>query len=116
MPFLFISILVDEAVYVICDRLQQDGTLADRTTLSSTRVVDLLEMCLKSTYFATEEAFFKQREGAPMRSPVSAAVADLFMEFFEELALRTAPTKPRLWKRYAHDTCCIMKKGTMDEL
>ena len=47
-----------------------------------------------------------------MGSPVSAAVANLYMEFFEELALSTAPVKPHLWKRYVGDTCCFLKKGT----
>ena len=67
-------------------------------------------------YFSYGGDFFEQREGAAMGSPVSAVVADLYMEFFEELALRTAPTKPRLWKRYVDDTCCIVKKGTVEEL
>ena len=31
-----------------------------------------------------------------MGSPVSAVVANLYMESFEELALRSAPAKPRL--------------------
>ena len=35
-----------------------------------------------------------------MGSPVSAVVANRYMEFFKELALRSAPAKPRLWKRY----------------
>ena len=113
---LFTNVPVDEAVQVIRDRLQQDEMLADRTTLSPDKVADLLEMCLKSTYFSYGGDFFEQREGAAMGSPVSAVVADLYMEFFEELALRTAPTKPRLWKRYVDDTCCIVKKGTVEEL
>ena len=38
------------------------------------------------------------------------------MEFFEELALRTAPARPRIWKRYADDTFTLVKKGDVDEL
>ena len=38
------------------------------------------------------------------------------MEFFEELALESAPSRPRLWKRYMDDTCCILRKGDVDGL
>ena len=38
------------------------------------------------------------------------------MEFFEELALRTAPARPRIWKRYVDDTFTLVKKGDVDEL
>ena len=51
-----------------------------------------------------------------MDSPVSAVVADLYMEFFKKLPLKTAPTKPHLWKRYADDPCCIAKKDVVEEL
>ena len=37
-------------------------------------------------------------------------------EFFEELALDNAPVKPRLWKRYVDDTCCIVKKDATEGL
>ena len=47
-----------------------------------------------------------------MGSPVSAVVASLF----EELALETAPTRPRLWKRYVDDAYCILRKGSTEEL
>ena len=72
--------------------------MSDRTTLSRDRVGELLEVCLQSTYFSHEGAFYEQREGAAMGSPMSAVVANLYIEFFEELALDTAPVKPHLWK------------------
>ena len=83
---LFTNVPVDEAVRVIRDRLQEDRTLGDRTTLSPGKVAGLLETCLKSTYFSYGGDFYEQQEGAAMGSPVSAAVANLYMEFFEELA------------------------------
>ena len=51
-----------------------------------------------------------------MGFPVSVVVANLYMEFFEELALETALTRPRLWKRYVEDTFCILRKGSTKEL
>ena len=51
-----------------------------------------------------------------MGSPVSAVVANLYLEFFEELALRTAPARPRIWKRYVDDTFTLVKQGDLDEL
>ena len=51
-----------------------------------------------------------------MGSPVSAVVANLYMEFFEELELQSAPSRPRFWKRYVDDTCCIMEKDEVEPL
>ena len=38
----------------------------------------------------------------------------MYMEFFEELALQLAPSRPRFWKRYVDDTCCIMEKDEVE--
>ena len=49
-----------------------------------------------------------------MRSPVSPFVANIYMEMFEELALRTATHVPRVWKRYVDDTFCIIEKDHVE--
>ena len=98
---------------VIRDKLREDEDLVERTPLSPDRVAELLSVCLKSTYFSFGGEFYEQRQGAAMGSPVSA---NLYMEFFEELALESAPSTPRLWKQYVDDTCCILRKDYVDGL
>ena len=43
-----------------------------------------------------------------MGSPVSPIIAKIYMEYFEQKALSTAPT-PRLWQWYMDDTFVIKK-------
>ena len=73
-------------------------------------------MCLRSTDFSHGGKFYEQREGAAIGSPASAVVANLRMNFFQELALESAPSRPRLWKRYVDDICCILTKSDVGGL
>ena len=70
-------------------------------------IIRLLEFCLKSTYFSFQDQFYEQVEGMAMGSLVSSIVADLYMEYFEQKALSTAP---RLWWKYEDDTFVIQKE------
>ena len=49
---------------------------------------------------------------APMGSPVSVAVADLYMKDLEEKSMDSAPLemKLKMWKRYIDDSFEIVKK------
>ena len=49
-----------------------------------------------------------------MGSPISAVIADLYMEAFEEQTLATAPKPPKKWKRYVDETFTVMKQHNAD--
>ena len=91
---LFTSVPVQPALDVIKKLLEEDQDLHKRTTMSTKHIMDLLEFCLRSTYFIHKGKFFEQVEGAAMGSPTSPIVANLFMENFESRALQSSPKPP----------------------
>ena len=95
-------------------KLESDPTLADRTTLTPAQIANLLSLVLRSTYFQYNRSIYERREGAAMGSPVSAVIANLYMETFEEQAIESAPSKPKIWKRYVGDTFTILDRDRVD--
>ena len=112
---LFTSVPVQPALEVIKKLLDEDQDLHKRTTMSTKHIMDLLEFCLRSTYFIHKGKFFEQVEGAAMGSPISPIVANLFMENFESKALQSSPNPPLLWKRFVDDTFVILKREHKEE-
>lgn len=109
---LFTKVPLDEAMEAITEKLTSDETLDKRTPLSMRELCQLMNLCLRSTYFQFRDAFYEQLEGATMGSPLSPVVANLYMEMFEEKALRSATLRPRMWVRYVDDTFAIWPHGT----
>ena len=112
---LFTSVPIEPALEVIEKLLKEDPELQKRTTMSTKHIMDLLEFCLRSTYFTHRGKFYEQVEGAAMGSPISPIVANLFMENFEMRALQSSPNPPLLWKRFVDDTFVILKKAHKEE-
>ena len=111
---LFTNVPIEGAVQAALRKLECDPTLADRTTLTPAQIADLLDFVLRSTYFQYNGSIYEQREGAAMGSPVSAVIANLYMETFEEQAIESAPSKPKIWKRYVDDTFTILDRDRVD--
>ena len=80
---LFTNVPNQEAVQVIKKKLKEDQSLPSCTSLTPERITELLEICLITTYFRFHGRFYEQPEGAAMGFPVSAIVANMYMEHFE---------------------------------
>jgi hypothetical protein len=70
-------------------------------------VKELLDFCLKTTYFQFDGKFYQQKDGMATGNSLSPAVSNIFMEHFEEIALDTAYYKPAKWLRHVDDTFVI---------
>ncbi|KAL9965271.1 hypothetical protein ACROYT_G029046 [Oculina patagonica] len=111
---LFTNVPIDGAVQAALRKLEDDPSLADRTTLTPAQIADLLKFVLRSTYFQYHGSIYEQQEGAAMESPVSAVIANLYMESFEEQAIASSSYKPKIWKRYVDDTFTILDRENVD--
>ena len=112
---LFTNVPIDTAVQAALQKLENDPSLADRTTLTPAQIADLLTFVLRSTYFQYNGSIYEQKDGAAMGCPVSAVIANLYMESFEEQAITTSSYEPRIWKRYVDDTFTILDRENVDD-
>ena len=115
---LFTNTPVDKCLDIIKERLDNDNTLKGRIKINSDDIIELLKFVLTTTYFTFRGQIYRQIFGAAMGSPVSAIVANLFMEWLEKETIAIAPMdiKTKLWRRYVDDVLEIIKEGTSERL
>ena len=99
---LFTQVPLDHALKVVEQRLMEDHTLQERTTSPVPHLVQLMELCVRSTYFSFQNQFYKQKDGAAMGSPLSPIIANLFVEGLEEKAIHSAQSPHAIWIYYVH--------------
>ncbi|PFX15354.1 hypothetical protein AWC38_SpisGene20429 [Stylophora pistillata] len=76
--------------------------------------MDLLNICLTSTYFQYNGKHYKQLHGTAMGSPVSVVIAEIVMQNIEERALSTCRQTIPLWLRYVDDTFTAVRHDEID--
>ena len=82
--------------------------------LPTNDIMDLLNLCLTSTYFKYNGKHYRQLHGTAMGSPVSVVVAEIVMQSIEEQALATYKQTVPLWLRYVDDTFTAVHKDEID--
>jgi hypothetical protein len=69
-------------------------SIPERSSLQRENVMELLDICLVTTYFQFVDKFYQQKESMAMGNLLSPVVSKIFMEHSEEIALDMADTNP----------------------
>ena len=109
---LFISIPLQLALQCTETAIQQSTV---KLPLPTEDIMDLLNLCLTSTYFQCNGKHYKQLHGTAMGSPVSVVVPEIVMQHVEEPALSTCRQTIPLWLRYVDDTFTAVHKDEIDD-
>ena len=96
---------VDASTKIIKNKLEEDGELQPRTSITIGHIITLLEFCLRNTHFLLQRKFFKQIEEAAVHSPISPVVASLYVEDFGTRAINTAENPKSMEKVYGWHIC-----------
>ena len=54
---------------VIEEQLVMNGSMKEQTSIPAPQLVELIELCLRTTYFIFQDTFYEQLDGAAMGSP-----------------------------------------------
>ncbi|XP_066021382.1 uncharacterized protein [Pocillopora verrucosa] len=113
---LFTKIPVDLAVKVAKERLQEDASLRQRTSLPVEDIIHLLSFCLKTTQFAYNGTYYQQVFGTAMGSPISAVIPNMAVGDVEQRALASSLVEPFFWKRYVDDVISAVYGNEVEHL
>jgi hypothetical protein len=101
---LFAGVPVNEALQTIRNNLHNNYALVEWSALQPEAIMEMLEACLRTTYFQVNK-FFLQKAGMAIGNSV------IDMEHFENLVLDSALHKPSLWLHSVDDTFVVWPHG-----
>ena len=101
---LFTKIPTDVTLAVVRDKLAAHPLLEERTCIPIDNLMAMLTFCMETTYFGMGSDIYRQEEGLAMGSSLSPLLANIYIKYFEEMALGSTSLKPSMWLRCVDDT------------
>ena len=113
---LFTSIPVPVALQVINSKSSTWTNFSNVCKIPTEKFVKLLEFTITNCIFCFNKKFYKQLHGAAIGSPVSPVIANIYMEYFESLAIPSSPALIKWWFRYVDDVHGVTRKDKVNKL
>ena len=113
---LFTSIPVPVALQVMNSKISTCTNFTSVCKIPTVIFIKLLEFTLTNCIFCFNKKFYKQLQDAAMGSPVSLVIANIYMEYFESLAIPSSPTLIKWWFRYVDDFHSSTRKDQVNKL
>ena len=103
----FLRVPTNETLTVAKDNLVADPSLEERSCIPTDNLMEMLTFFEETIYFGVGCNIYRQEEGLAMGSPLSPLLCNVYMEYFEEMALGSKSLKPSLCLKFGDDTFII---------
>ena len=105
---LYTNIPVKETINIATELIYENGNFRN---LSKNEFRKLLDSITSNTFFIFNSMYYKQLDGLAMGSPLSAALANVFLCFHEKTWIDECPIdfKPHFYQRYMDDTFMVFE-------
>ena len=97
---LFIRVPTNETLTLVWDKLVEDPLLKECTCILIDNLMEMWTFCMKMTYFWMGSDIYQLEEGLAMGLPLSPVLANVYIEYFKEMALVSTSLAPSMWLRY----------------
>ena len=101
---LFTNVHLDETIKIYSEALYDISNL--QPVIPKNGFVELMKSATSSIEFSFNNIMYKQTDGVAMGSPLSSALADIFVKYYAEKLL-SETRKPPIYFRYVDDTFAI---------
>jgi hypothetical protein len=114
---LYSSIPYDLAIVVCTEYITKVPDFEKSSNMKINHFLDLLDFCLRNTYFIYKDYFYLQIKGLPMGAAISVTIANMVMEYLEIKVFSADPSLDvKFLKRYIDDILCACRRELITRL
>ena len=117
---LYPSVPLNECIELIVEKLRNDSSLSQRTKLTPDDILQLLNLCLKTSQFIYNDTIYSAQDSGPIGLSLMVTVADIWMSHTLDEACKIAREKnvrqPKLLKKYVDDILAIFRRNPSNGL